>query len=380
MVRRADQLERYEAGSGGAPLATLPDGLARRRATAFTRRRSDGSGPLVGVDGGVLFRASPVRGRTVTPIGRADRVLAPSPPPGRVFVLQRGAAHERSRVIEVDARTGRSPTDARRSPATTPPDRGDRRACCPQRGAGSALVLTRSSPAVGASLALAWDARQRPARRTAAFCARRVGHPAARASRTTRCSRSRTDPTPASTTAARSRFMTVTGDDVAAASRAAARRLDLRDDRVVGAARGDPLVVVERIDAAIARSALAWLVRGRRRRACSSPAPTGWPARSCPSAARRARSLFAVPAAGGPAAERVAARVARSAALLVDQPALEPGCRPGLRVPLSGRRAQPEGERQAAIANGLHARRVPCATALTCERCSITQSDATQAS
>jgi hypothetical protein len=114
VVRQGDHLERYEAGSGRWPLAMLPKGLPDPAAFVHAPL-VDGSGPLVGVGLGVLFRTSPLHGRRVTPIGSADRVLAPSPQPGRLFVLLRGGSRTGSRLVELDARTGKI-TDQRPFP------------------------------------------------------------------------------------------------------------------------------------------------------------------------------------------------------------------------------------------------------------------------
>jgi hypothetical protein len=115
VVRQGDHLERYEAGSGRWPLAMLPKGLPDRAALVHAPRL-DGSGPLVGVDRGVLFRTSPLRGHSVTPIGSADRVLAPSPVPGRLFVLLGGQPTNRAPPVELDVGTGKI-TDQRPFPS-----------------------------------------------------------------------------------------------------------------------------------------------------------------------------------------------------------------------------------------------------------------------
>jgi hypothetical protein len=114
VVRQGDHLERYEAGSGRWPLAMLPKGLPDP-AVFVHAAFLDGSGPLVGVGRGVLFRTSPLHGRSVTPIGNAGRVLAPSSEPGRLFVVLRGGPRNGSRLVELDARTGKI-TDQRPFP------------------------------------------------------------------------------------------------------------------------------------------------------------------------------------------------------------------------------------------------------------------------
>jgi hypothetical protein len=154
VVRQGDHLERYEAGSGRRPLATLPNGLPDPAPFVYSLRPG-GSGPLVGVDHSVLFRTSPIRGRAVTPIGRADRVLAVSPVVGRLFVVQPGAAHHRPRLVELDGRSGRV-TDVRPFPgyhatgAWRPTD-------VVALQDSSALLLTRPTAGGRLDLALAWD-------------------------------------------------------------------------------------------------------------------------------------------------------------------------------------------------------------------------------
>jgi hypothetical protein len=154
VTRQGDHLERYEAGSGRRPLATLPRGVPDPMALVYSPLRG-GSGRLVGVDHHVLFRASPVRGRTVTSIAPADRVLAVSSRAGRLFVLQPGAAHHKPRLVELDARTGAT-TDGRPFPGY--------HATGSWRAAGivslqgdRALVLTRAAGGGRLDLALAWD-------------------------------------------------------------------------------------------------------------------------------------------------------------------------------------------------------------------------------
>jgi hypothetical protein len=124
VVRQGDHLERYEAGSGRWPLAMLPKGLPDPAAFVHAPVL-DGSGPLVGVGLGVLFRTSPLHGRRVTLIGSAERVLAPSPQPGRLFVLLRGGSRNGARPVErwtTDRR--RVSTGAVRSPSGQSPTTG----------------------------------------------------------------------------------------------------------------------------------------------------------------------------------------------------------------------------------------------------------------
>jgi len=154
VVRQGDHLERYEAGSGRRPLAQLPAGLPDPSPLVFAPR-IDGSGPLVGVDQNVLFRASPVRGRSVTAIGGADRVLGVSPEPGRLFVVQPAAAHHRTRLVELDARTGRV-TDERPFPGYDGTARWRPSGVVMLPGS-SVLLLTGAAPGGRLDLALAWD-------------------------------------------------------------------------------------------------------------------------------------------------------------------------------------------------------------------------------
>jgi hypothetical protein len=118
--------------------------------------RGDGTGPLVGVDQTVLFRASPVRGRAVTIIGRALRVLAAAPEPNRVLVLEPfGGPRNGPRLVELDARTGEV-TDDRPFPGYDPggPWRPAELVSSPE---ASALLLTRPAEGARLDLALAWD-------------------------------------------------------------------------------------------------------------------------------------------------------------------------------------------------------------------------------
>jgi hypothetical protein len=152
VVRQGDHLERYEAGSGRWPLAMLPRGVADPAAFVHAPLL-DGSGPLVGVGLGVLFRASPLHGRSVTPIARADRVLAPSPEPGRLFVLLRGGPRNGSRVVELDARTGKI-TDQRPFHGYDPAGLWRPFAVLSSRGS-SQLLLTQPADGGRVELALA---------------------------------------------------------------------------------------------------------------------------------------------------------------------------------------------------------------------------------
>jgi hypothetical protein len=124
VVRQGDHLERYEAGSGRWLLAMLLKGLPDPAAFVHAPLL-DGSGPLVGVGLGVLLGTSPLHGRRVTLIGSAERVLAPSPQPGRLFVLLRGGSRNGARPVErwtTDRR--RVSTGAVRSPSGQSPTTG----------------------------------------------------------------------------------------------------------------------------------------------------------------------------------------------------------------------------------------------------------------
>jgi hypothetical protein len=163
VVRQGDHLERYEAGSGRWPLAMLPKGLPDPAAFVHAPLL-DGSGPLVGVGLGMLFRTSPLHGRRVTPIGSADRVLAPSPQPGRLFVLLRGGSRTGPRLVELDARTGKI-TNQRPFPGYDAAGLWRPVAVVPSQD-GSRLLLTRAANAGRVELALA-RARGRVASDTA---------------------------------------------------------------------------------------------------------------------------------------------------------------------------------------------------------------------
>jgi hypothetical protein len=317
VVRKADQLKRYVAGSGVEPLATLPDGLTYAAPLVYSQR-ADGSGTLVGVDRGALFRASPVRGHTVTYIGHAQQVLGASRVPGRLFVLQGGASHHRSRLVEVDARTGHL-TDARPFPgydATGP----WRPAGVVSAQPGTAVVLTRSSLSGRSDLALAWDDDSVRSRGTAAFV--RVGS----ATRLLGVSDDQMltvedRPDTCMDHGCPITVMTVTGYDVVSRVMQPPSGWTFRGI-AVGAARGDPVVVVERITQP-SPLALAWLLRG-------SPAGSliagteGLSGSVVPLGRSDGSVLFAMP---HPEGLRLSVWLpgSPSAALLLDQPALEPG-------------------------------------------------------
>jgi len=111
VVRRGDKLERYEAGSGRRPLATLPRKLPPATPLVHVAGKA-GTGPLLGVDGTVLFRANPARERALTGVGRAVRIVGPAAAPGRALVVAAfGGARNGPRLVEVAARTG-AVTDA----------------------------------------------------------------------------------------------------------------------------------------------------------------------------------------------------------------------------------------------------------------------------
>jgi hypothetical protein len=152
VVRQGDHLERYEAGSGRWPLAMLPKGLPDPAAFVHAPLL-DGSGPLVGVGLGMLFRTSPLHGRRVTPIGNAERVLATSSQPGRLFVLLRGGSRTGWRLVELDARTGKI-TYQRTFPGYDAAGLWRPVAVVPSQD-GSRLLLTRAADGGRGELSLA---------------------------------------------------------------------------------------------------------------------------------------------------------------------------------------------------------------------------------
>lgn len=115
VVREGDDLERY-AAFGRRHLTSLPQGLPMSTRLVHAPRL-DGTGPLVGVNQTVLFRADvgrnshgarPGGGKGVTSIGRATQVIAPSgmSPHGLIVLQPFGGLSGRPRVVEVDATTG----------------------------------------------------------------------------------------------------------------------------------------------------------------------------------------------------------------------------------------------------------------------------------
>jgi hypothetical protein len=245
-------------------------------------------------------------------------VVGVSPKPGRVFVLQGGAAHHRSRLVEVDARTGHL-TAARPFPgydATGP----WRPAGVVSAQPGTALVLTRSSLSGRRDLALAWDDDSVRSRGTAAFV--RVGS----ATRLLGVSDDQLltvedRPDTCIDHGCPITVMTVTGYDVVSRVMQPPAGWTFRGI-AVGAPRGDPLVLVERI-AAPSPLALAWLSRDRRAGFLIA-GTEGLAGSVVPVGGSDGSVLFAMP---HPEGLRLSVWLpgSPSAALLRDQPALEPG-------------------------------------------------------
>ena len=343
VVRQGDHLERYEAGSGRWPLAMLPKGLPDPAAFVHAPLL-DGSGPLVGVDLGVLFRTNPLHGRRVTPIGSADRVLAPSPQPGRLFVLLRGGSRTGPRLVELDARTGKI-TDQRPFPGYDAAGLWRPVAVVPSQD-GSRLLLTRAADGGRVELAVALG-RGNAASDTASSDTAR--------SDTARSDTAASDTAPSDTApdlmpigsatrilgVADSRILTlddrpqtcvdrgcpitvrtITRDGLLTREVQPPRGWAFGTTVVGGEGGGDPLVLVSRVGdptrfalARLAPGGSSGLLVGETDGLVASIAPVGDP---------QGVVLFAVPR---PEGTRVSAWFpgARSAALLLDLPALKPG-------------------------------------------------------
>ncbi len=155
VVRRGNRLERYEAGSGRRPLATLPRDLPLTAPLVHVPGRR-GTGPLLGVHGTVLFRANPTRDHPLAGIGRAQRIVGPSISPRRALVIQPfGGRDNGPRLVEVVARTG-----ALTDPAPYPgyPIGGPWQPVgVIEVFGGAPLLLSRPDKDGGVTLALAWD-------------------------------------------------------------------------------------------------------------------------------------------------------------------------------------------------------------------------------
>ena len=318
VVRQGDHLERYEAGSGRWPLAMLPKGLPDP-APLVHASLLDGSGPLVGVALGVLFRSSPLRGRSVTTIGRADRVLAPSPEPGRLFILLRGGPRNGSRLVELAAQTGKI-TDQRPFPGYDPAGQWRPIAVFSSPGS-SRLLLTRATGGGRVQLALAVR-RVRAASDSSADLV-----PIGSATRVlgvadTRILTLDDRPETCVDRGCPITVRTVTSEGVWTREVQPPRGWTFGTTVVGGEGGGDPLVVVSRVGDR-GRFALARLVPGGRSGLLvggtdglvESITPVGGP---------DGLVLFAVPRPEGTRV-RVWFPGARSAALLLDLPALKPG-------------------------------------------------------
>jgi hypothetical protein len=319
VVRHGDQLLRYEAGSGVRPLATLPAGVADS-ATLVHALLPGGSGPLVGVAGHVLFRASAARLGRVTPIGRADRVLGVSPRPGRLFVLQPVAAHHRQPVVELDAVTG-AITNPRPFPGYDDAGRW-RPADVVSFRDSRALVLFRPADGGRLDLALAWDRVRASLNDASPFV------PIGSTSEVlgvggTRILTIDDRPDTCIEHGCPVTVLTVTGAGAGVTVRTVQPpRGWIYRSAVAGTEDGDPLMVVSQTEDP-ARQALAQLVGGGRLGLLvvgsdglvPSVTPVGGPAGSV---------VFAVPR---PEGSRLSVLLpgGQSAALLLDQPVLEPG-------------------------------------------------------
>jgi hypothetical protein len=316
VVRHGDHLERYEAGSGIRPLATLPAGLSGRASLVYTPG-TNGSGSLVGVEDNQLFRVSPVRGRTVTPVARAARLLGLAPRLGRLFALQPAAAH-RQPVVELDAVTGKV---TNHWPFPGYDEAGLwRPAAVVSLHGRRALVLFRPAEGGRLDLALAWDRVRASMSDASPFV--RIGSTSQLLGAVgTRILTIDDRPDVCIDRGCPVTVLTVTGDGVLVRSVQPPRGWVFRTP-VAGAESGDPLMVVSQVDDP-ARLALARLFGGGRLGTLvagtdglvPSVAPVGGPAGSV---------VFAVPRREG---SRLSVLLpgADSAALLLDLPALAPG-------------------------------------------------------
>lgn len=145
---RLVRLDRTDPTEG----ARLPRGFDPR-ADLVPVLRADGSGVLLGVHRGLLFRLAPTREATPQPIGRARAVVAASGAPGRALVLRADG------VVEVEVATGRlaqpEPFPGFAQAAGWRPE-----GIVTAVGARSLLVSRPGPDGTGLELALAWPARR----------------------------------------------------------------------------------------------------------------------------------------------------------------------------------------------------------------------------
>lgn len=319
VVRQGDHLERYEAGSGIRALATLPTGLSDPAPLVYAPG-TNGSGPIVGVEDNQLFRVSPVRGRTVTRVARAARVLGLAPRLGRLFALQPAAAHHRQPVVELDAITG---DITNHWPFPGYDDAGLwRPAAVVSLQGRRALVLFRPADGGRLDLALAWDRVRASMNDPSPFVS--IGSTSQLLGVVgTRILTIDNRPDICIDRGCPVTVLTVTGDGDAVLVRSVQPpRGWIFRTPVAGAQSGDPLMVVSQVDDPT-RLALARLFGGGRLGLpvagtdglVPSVAPVGGPAGSV---------VFAVPRPEGSRLSVLLAG-ADAAALLIDLPALAPG-------------------------------------------------------
>ncbi|MGZ4592693.1 MAG: hypothetical protein ACXV3C_02425 [Actinomycetes bacterium] len=301
VARAGDHLERYEA-AGVRRLASLPPGMPSQSPLVHAPRL-DGTGPLVGVNETVLFRVSATGGRTVTPIGRADRVISASHSPFGIYVRQPfGGVSDGPRVAELDAHSG--------AVLDRNPFPGYSRAWDPAGvmtvGADlSALLMTRRLGTSGTELVLAWDGASvedgtEPLTRRVGIVGDLLGAADGRVF-------TRPGPGTCSGASCRVGVVTVTRDGLSN------RAVDPPPGWAFGAGfavgeDGDPVVGVARVDHPTSQ-ALARLVAGGRR-ALLVPRSTGLAHSVEPLGGPNGSVVFAVTGRGHSAAERQAIRLA----------------------------------------------------------------------
>jgi hypothetical protein len=303
IIRNGLHLERYDA-AGHRRLATLPAGFPRSASLVHAQRLDD-TGPLVGVNQTVLFRASPARGRRVTAIGRADRVIAASRTTDGVYVLQTLAGtSDVDRVVEINSGSGEIVDD---EPFPGFADAaGWRAADVVPVGVGlSALLLTRDVDGDHVELALAWDGRSVRTRAEPRLI--RIGTAGSVLGVTDGRVFTRAEPGTCPAESCLLTVITVTGDGVRR------RTVEPPIGWVFGAGfavgdEGDPVVGVARADDA-ATLALARLVAGGRR-ALPVPDSTGRVRAVTPIGGPDGSVVFGVLGRGSTPAQRRQVRVA----------------------------------------------------------------------